>query len=85
MCSKEIIQKIDNGELLLVKKLHLLLLILVIIIGFTSAFAVVRENVNNHEKRIRAMEYDHVLIREIQANVKQLVEKNKLVYIEVEK
>ena len=85
MCDKKIIEKIDRGEVLILKKIHLIFAIIVIIVSFTTSYAITRRKTETNEKRIEALECDHILIREIQANVKQLVEKNRLKYIEIEK
>ena len=83
MCDQETIEKIDRGEALVLKKIHLILAIIVIIVSFTTSYAITRYKTVDNEKRIEKLEGDHILIREIQANVKQLIEKNGLKYIEV--
>ena len=84
MCSKKLIQKIDNGEMLVVRKLHLLLALAIIVISFTTSYALTRNKVDDLEQSVSELEGNRTLILEIQANVKQLVEFTRLKYIELD-
>lgn len=84
MCNKEIVRKIDNGEILAIRKIHLVITIIILIVGISASYSILQAKVTMLEDKTACFEKDRLLIREIKFNLRRLVIKNGLEYIEGE-
>ena len=85
MCKQKIIDKIDSGEALVFSKIKLMITIIILIVTFTTAFAITKYRVDQLEKKICYIEENRRILKEVQMNVKQITNHLELEYIEVEK
>ena len=83
MCKQEIIQKIDNGEAIVISKIRLYVWLLVIFAGIIVAFTTTKLQAMSNAKRVTKIENTTCnQTDEMYFNLKHLFEVNGWVWIE---
>jgi len=85
--SEKLLKELEDQGFLLIKKAHILLLVLTMIIAGIANVALAFNSIQDHEKRIVVLEKNnekkHDLLNEIKFNLKKFMESNGQKYIEL--
>lgn len=82
MCKPELIEKIDNGEAVVISKVKVYITIFLILAGVIVAFTTTKLQAINNEKRICVIEQKLSKMDKVDFNVKNICKRLGVDYIE---
>ena len=83
MCKQEVIDKINNGQAIVISKVRLYIWIATLLIAITIAFTTVKLQAISNTERLCQIENKTAKVQEIQFNLKKLCEHFDIKYTEI--